>query len=241
MNKIREDFMSKTILIVEDNDKLRKTVKEFLEFNEYLILEAVDGEEGIAVFEESIKDIDLVLLDIMLPGIDGQEVLKKIREVSAVPVIMMTAKSGDVEQIKSFGNGVDDYIKKPFQLMVLKARIDAMFKRAGRGGSTIKEETLEPIEVGKLKLDVTSRKAYVDGKLMPTTPKEFDILVYLAENESVALKREQILDAVWGQDYDGTFRTVDTVIKQIRNKMGKKCPYIRSIYGVGYIFEVSDD
>ena len=122
--------MSKTILIVEDNDKLRKTVKEFLEFNDYLVLEAVDGEEGVAQFEEYIEDIDLVLLDIMLPGIDGQEVLKKIREVSNVPIIMMTAKSGDVEQIKSFSNGVDDYIKKPFQLMVLKARIDAIFKRA---------------------------------------------------------------------------------------------------------------
>ena len=233
--------MSKTILIVEDNDKLRKTVKEFLEFNDYLVLEAVDGEEGVAQFEEYIEDIDLVLLDIMLPGIDGQEVLKKIREVSSVPVIMMTAKSGDVEQIKSFSNGVDDYIKKPFQLMVLKARIDAIFKRASHAPTGHIEEKMEPIEVGKLKLDVTSRKAYIDGKLMPTTPKEFDILVYLAENESVALKREQILDAVWGQDYDGTFRTVDTVIKQIRNKMGKKCPYIRSIYGVGYIFEVNND
>ena len=177
----------------------------------------------------------------MLPGIDGQEVLKKVREVSSVPVIMMTAKSGDVEQIKSFSNGVDDYIKKPFQLMVLKARIDAIFKRASHIPTGHIEEKLEPIEAGKLKLDVTSRKAYIDGKLMPTTPKEFDILVYLAENESVALKREQILDAVWGQDYDGTFRTVDTVIKQIRNKMGKKCPYIRSIYGVGYIFEVNND
>ena len=233
--------MSKTILIVEDNDKLRKTVKEFLEFNDYLVLEAVDGEEGVAQFEEYIEDIDLVHLDSMLPGIDGQDVLKKIREVSTVPVIMMTAKSGDVEQIKSFSNGVDDYIKKPFQLMVLKARIDAIFKRASHVPTGHIEEKLEPIEAGKLKLDVTSRKAYINGKLMPTTPKEFDILVYLAENESVALKREQILDAVWGQDYDGTFRTVDTVIKQIRNKMGKKCPYIRSIYGVGYIFEVNDD
>lgn len=232
--------MSKAILVVEDNDKLRKTVRDFLEMYDYKIYEAENGEEGIAIFEENIKEIELILLDIMLPKMDGQEVLKKVREVSTVPVIMMTAKSGDVEQIKSFGNGVDDYIKKPFQLMVLKARIEAMFKRSNMASGSIKEEVQKPIEVGKLKLDVTSRKAYINGKLMPTTPKEFDILVYLAENESVALKREQILDAVWGQDYDGTYRTVDTVIKQIRNKMGKDCQYIRSIYGVGYIFEVED-
>ena len=128
--------MSKTILIVEDNDKLRKTVKEFLEFNDYLVLEAVDGEEGVAQFEEYIEDIDLVLLDIMLPGIDGQEVLKKVREVSSVPVIMMTAKSGDVEQIKSFSNGVDDYIKKPFNPLIAVSRVNAAVRRYRKWNAT---------------------------------------------------------------------------------------------------------
>ena len=233
--------MGATILVIEDNEKLRNTVGDFLETSDYKVIQAADGLEGLAKFEANEKKIDLVILDIMLPGLDGQNVLKKIRETSAVPVIMMTAKAGDYEQVKSFGNGVDDYIKKPFQLIVLKARIEAVLKRAGSTPKVAKVEKEEPIEVGNLKLDVQSRKAYVADKFIVTTPKEFDLLVYFVNNQNVALKREQILDAVWGRNYDGTFRTVDTVIKQIRIKMGKKCPYIKSIYGVGYIFEVEDD
>lgn len=228
--------MEETVLIVEDEEKLRNTVADFLKLYDYNIIEAKDGKQAIECFEKQVDEIDLVLLDIMLPVYDGQYVLKKIREISEVPVIMMTAKAGDYEQIKSFGNGVDDYIKKPFMLALLKARIEAVIKRAGK----TKDKKPDILIAGKLKLNCTSRKAYIEDEFVVTTPKEFDLLCYLIENKSVALGREQILDAVWGSDYAGTYRTVDTVIKQIRIKLGESCPYIKSIYGVGYIFEVED-
>ena len=148
---------------------------------------------------------------------------------------MMTAKSGDVEQVKSFGNGVDDYIKKPFMLALLKARIEAVLKRTYKS-----ENRYEKLEAGKLSLDCKARKVYVNNQYIVTTPKEFDLLSFFIENQNVTLKREQILDAVWGPDYDGTYRTVDTIVKQIRIKLSDECPYIKSIYGIGYIFEVED-
>lgn len=225
--------MKKTILIVEDEEKLRTTVADFLKLYDYDIIEAKDGEAAIKQFEANINKIDLVLLDIMLPIFDGQYVLKKIRDVSEVPVIMMTAKSGDYEQIKSFGNGVDDYIKKPFMLALLKARVEAVLKRTHK-----EEDVIEELQAGKLKLDCKARKIYVDGNFIVTTPKEFDLLRFFIQNQNVTLKREQILDAVWGVDYEGTYRTVDTIIKQIRIKLGEECPYIKSIYGIGYIFEI---
>ena len=169
----------------------------------------------------------------MLPVFDGQYVLKKIRELSEVPVIMMTAKSGDYEQIKSFGNGVDDYIKKPFMLVLLKARIEAVLKRI-----TKPETIVDELEAGAIKLDCAARKAYVNGEYFVTTPKEFDVLRFMLKNQKVTLTREQIVNAVWGEEYDGTYRTVDTIIKQIRIKLGDCQSYIKSIYGVGYIFEV---
>lgn len=225
----------KTILIVEDEEKLRSTVTDFLKIYDYEVIQAKDGEQALYQFEKNIEVIDLVLLDIMLPIIDGQEVLRQIREVSEVPVIMMTAKSGDYEQIKSFGNGVDDYIKKPFMLALLKARVEAVLKRVGKG-----EIQKEKLEAGKIRLDCKARKLFVDGEFIVTTPKEFELLCYLVENQNVTLRREQILDAVWGSEYDGTYRTVDTIIKQVRIKLGDECQYIKSIYGVGYIFEVED-
>lgn len=223
----------KKILIVEDEEKLRTTVSDFLKLYDYDIIEARDGEEAIREFEEQMNEISLVLLDIMLPIYDGQFVLKKIREISEVPVIMMTAKSGDYEQIKSFGNGVDDYIKKPFILAVLKARVEAVLKRTQK-----EEDNIEELVADKLRLDCKARKIYVEGNYIITTPKEFDLLKFFIQNQNVTLKREQILDAVWGADYDGTYRTVDTIIKQIRIKLGEECPYIKSIYGIGYIFEI---
>ena len=223
----------KKILIVEDEEKLRITVSDFLKLYDYDIIETRDGEEAVREFEEQMNEISLVLLDIMLPIYDGQFVLKKIREISEVPVIMMTAKSGDYEQIKSFGNGVDDYIKKPFMLAVLKARVEAVLKRTQK-----EEDNIEELVADKLRLDCKARKIYVDGNYIITTPKEFDLLKFFIQNQNVTLKREQILDAVWGADYDGTYRTVDTIIKQIRIKLGEECPYIKSIYGIGYIFEI---
>lgn len=228
--------MKEMILVVEDEEKLRNTIKDFLKIYEYEVITAKDGKQALEQFEANVQKIDLILLDIMLPIYDGHEVLKKIREVSQVPVIMITAKSGDYEQLKSFGNGVDDYIKKPFMLAVLKARIEAVLKRIEKD----ENHSEEILIADKLKLDCNARKVYVNNKFIVTTPKEFDLLCYLLENKNVALKREQILDAVWGADYDGTYRTVDTVVKQIRIKLGEECPYIKSIYGVGYIFEVEN-
>lgn len=227
--------INRTILIVEDEEKLRTTVSDFLKLYDYNIIEAKDGEMALEQFEKNIYSIDLVLLDIMLPIYDGQYVLQKIRETSEVPVIMMTAKSGDVEQAKSFGNGVDDYIKKPFMLALLKARIEAVLKRTYKS-----ENRHKKLEAGKLSLDCKARKVYVNNQYIVTTPKEFDLLSFFIENQNVTLKREQILDAVWGPDYDGTYRTVDTIVKQIRIKLSDECPYIKSIYGIGYIFEVED-
>ncbi len=225
--------MKETILVVEDDEKLRNTVMDFLKLYEYNTVPAADGREALKYFDENFQNIDLVLLDIMLPIYDGQYVLKKIRENSNVPVIMITAKAGDYEQLKSFGNGVDDYIKKPFVLSVLKARIEAVLKRF----DGVKKDDYS---AGKIRIEGKSRKVYVDDNLLQTTPKEFDLLNYLIKNEGVVLSRDQILDNVWGSEYDGTFRTVDTLIKQLRIKLGKKCQYIRSVYGVGYIFEVKD-
>lgn len=227
--------INRTILIVEDEEKLRTTVSDFLKLYDYNIIEAKDGEMALEQFEKNIHSIDLVLLDIMLPIYDGQYVLQKIRETSEVPVIMMTAKSGDVEQVKSFGNGVDDYIKKPFMLALLKARIEAVLKRTYKS-----ENRHKKLEAGKLSLDCKARKVYVNNQHIVTTPKEFDLLSFFIENQNVTLKREQIIDAVWGPDYDGTYRTVDTIVKQIRIKLSDECPYIKSIYGIGYIFEVED-
>ena len=228
--------MKNTILIVEDQEKLRSTVKDFLQLYNYEILEAKDGRMALSQFEKNSAIIDLILLDIMLPIYDGQYVLKKIREVSDVPVIMITAKAGDYEQIKSFGNGVDDYINKPFMLAVLKARIESVLRRVKKNA----EHASSVLVAGKIKVDYTSRKVYLNDRLIVTTPKEFELLCYFIENKNVVVKREQILDAVWGADYEGTYRTVDTLIKQIRIKLGKDCSYIKSIYGVGYIFEVED-
>ena len=231
--RIIKEKSQKTVLVVDDEKPIVDILVYNLKKEGYNTLEANDGEEAVRLVIE--KKPDLVLLDIMLPIYDGQYVLQKIRETSEVPVIMMTAKSGDVEQVKSFGNGVDDYIKKPFMLALLKARIEAVLKRTYKS-----ENRHKKLEAGKLSLDCKARKVYVNNQYIVTTPKEFDLLSFFIENQNVTLKREQILDAVWGPDYDGTYRTVDTIVKQIRIKLSDECPYIKSIYGIGYIFEVED-
>ena len=226
-----EQENKKTILVVEDEEKLRKTVADFLALYEYNVIEAKDGEVAISQFEKYINEIDLILLDIMLPVTDGQEVLKQIREVSEVPVIMMTAKSGDYEQIKSFGNGVDDYIKKPFMLAVLKARIEAVLKRVG------KNERLKEITVGKIRLECSSRKLYINGEYIVTTPKEFELLCYLAENQNRVVSRDELLDKLWDWRADVETRTLDIHIKTLRQKLGEEAGhYIKTVRSVGYRF-----
>ena len=221
----------RVVLMVEDDNKLREVLTKFLSRNDYEVLAAENGKVGLKLFYENSKNLDTVLLDGMLPDIDGVDVLKEIREHSQVPVIMLTARESEEDQLNGLNNGADNYITKPFLMKVLLVHMDKLIQRNGN-------EDTDVIEKGALKLEKQFRKAYINGEFVDTTPKEFDLLVYMCENEKVVLKRENILDAVWGFDYDGDMRTVDTLVKQLRKKMTDKYPYITSVYGVGYRFEV---
>lgn len=219
------------VLMVEDDNKLREVLTKFLSRNDYEVLAAENGKVGLELFYENSKNLDIVLLDGMLPDIDGVDVLKEIREHSQVPVIMLTARESEEDQLNGLNNGADNYITKPFLMTVLLVYMDKLIQKNSN-------EDTDVIEKGALKLEKQFRKAYINGEFVDTTPKEFDLLVYMCENEKVVLKRENILDAVWGFDYDGDMRTVDTLVKQLRKKMTDKYPYITSVYGVGYRFEV---
>lgn len=221
----------RVVLMVEDDNKLREVLTKFLSRNDYEVLAAENGKVGLKLFYENSKNLDIVLLDGMLPDIDGVDVLKEIREHSQVPVIMLTARESEEDQLNGLNNGADNYITKPFLMKVLLVHMDKLIQRNGNEDTNV-------IEKGALKLEKQFRKAYINGEFVDTTPKEFDLLVYMCENEKVVLKRENILDAVWGFDYDGDMRTVDTLVKQLRKKMTDKYPYITSVYGVGYRFEV---
>ena len=221
----------RVVLMVEDDNKLREVLTKFLSRNDYEVLAAENGKVGLKLFYENSKNLDIVLLDGMLPDIDGVDVLKEIREHSQVPVIMLTARESEEDQLNGLNNGADNYITKPFLMKVLLVHMDKLIQRNGN-------EDTDVIEKGAIKLEKQFRKAYINGEFVDTTPKEFDLLVYMCENEKVVLKRENILDAVWGFDYDGDMRTVDTLVKQLRKKMTDKYPYITSVYGVGYRFEV---
>ena len=221
----------RVVLMVEDDNKLREVLTKFLSRNDYEVLAAENGKVGLKLFYENSKNLDIVLLDGMLPDIDGVDVLKEIREHSQVPVIMLTARELEEDQLNGLNNGADNYITKPFLMKVLLVHMDKLIQRNGN-------EDTDVIEKGALKLEKQFRKAYINGEFVDTTPKEFDLLVYMCENEKVVLKRENILDAVWGFDYDGDMRTVDTLVKQLRKKMTDKYHYITSVYGVGYRFEV---
>ena len=214
--------------------KLRSTISDYLSECEFDVLSAADGAEAINIFESEKDKIDLVLLDIMMPKIDGYDVLKIIRKTSDVPVIMLSAREHEKDQLKGYELGVDNYITKPFLLSVLKENIKACIQRAGKTQKKL-------LERGALTVDKARRRAYIENRLLELTPKEFDVLLYLIENEHRVLERESILDAVWGIDYYGDFRTVDTIIKQLRKKLGENHNYIRSVYGVGYFFDIKEE
>ena len=216
-----------TILIVEDEKKLLNTLSDFLNLNGYRLLTAENGIEAMRQFTAYAQEIDLVLLDIMLPFLNGFELLKEIRMRSNVPVIMLTAKSSVEDQIEGFEYGADDYITKPYSLSLIKAHIEAVLKRAGK--------TQDFLISGDIRMDVKGQKVYVREEYIETTPKEFELLLFFMENEGMVLSRDRILDAVWGYHYEGDTRTVDTLVKQLRKKL-KDGNYIRSIYGVGYVF-----
>lgn len=221
MNKIK-------ILIVEDEPKLLKILEDFLGFQDYLSEKAMTGNEAVAVFKEKKNEIDLVLLDLMLPDISGYTVLKEIRKISEVPVIILSARSAVADQMSGFEKGADDYITKPFSLALVKLHIEAVLKRAGIRRDILIYENLQ--------IDKMSQKIYVKDKIIETTKKEFDLLLYFVEHQGVVLDRNKILDAVWEYDYTGDIRTIDTLVKQLRRKLGEECNYIHTVYGVGYIF-----
>lgn len=216
------------ILIVEDEPKLAQTLADFLRIQNYEVLHAIDGGKALDSFRENKKKIDLVLLDLMLPDISGYTVLKEIRKLSEVPVIILSARSAVVDQMSGFEKGADDYITKPFTLGLVKFHIEAVLKRAGKMRSML--------EYKELRADLSRQLVYCRDQLMETTRKEFDLLVYFMEHVGIVLPRNMILDAVWEYDYTGDVRTIDTLVKQLRKKLGEECNYIRTVYGVGYIF-----
>lgn len=218
-----------TVLIVEDEDKLLKTLSDFLQMNHYKVYQAADGLSGIQEFTSHREEIDIVLLDVMLPFADGYEVLRRIRLSSNVPVIMLTAKEEVEDQMKGFSCGADDYIIKPYTLSIVKMHIEAVLKRLGYNQDVL--------FAGAVKLEVNAKKVYVNNVYVETTPKEFELLHILVKNRGTVLTRDFILDNVWGYHYVGDVRTIDTLVKQLRKKLGE-LSYIRTVYGVGYCFEV---
>lgn len=227
-------LIKNTVLVVDDDIKLRSTITDYLTENDFKVFSATDGAEAINIFEKEKDNIDLVLLDIMMPKLDGYDVLKIIRDSSDVPIIMLTAREHEKDQLKGYELGADNYITKPFLLSVLKENIKVNISRANKSPKKL-------IIRGALSIDKARRRAYIENRLLDLTPKEFDVLLYLIENEHRVLERENILDAVWGIDYYGDFRTVDTIIKQLRKKLSEKYNYIRSVYGVGYFFETKEE
>ena len=218
------------ILVVDDESRLRKLVRDFLVKSDYEVIEAENGEEAVDLFFDR-KDIALIILDVMMPKMDGWQVCKEIRQYSAVPIIMLTAKSDERDELLGFELGVDEYISKPFSPKILVARVEAILRRAG-GTAT------EAMEIGGIVLDKSAHQVSVDGQDIDLSVKEFELLAYFIENKGIALSRERILNNVWNYDYFGDARTIDTHVKKLRSKMGEKGDYIKTIWGMGYKFEV---
>jgi Response regulators consisting of a CheY-like receiver domain and a winged-helix DNA-binding domain len=219
------------VLLVEDEKKLRMTIQEYLEFNDYEVIAADNGRKALDLYYQNNTIINLIILDVIMPELNGFQVLEEIREKSEVPVIMLTGKSEEEDQLCAFNKGADNYITKPFKLSLLRAHIDAMLKRTGNHSLAIRT-------AGDLKIETDTQQVISDHHNLLLTPKEYELLLYFICNINIVLTREQILDGVWGYDYDGEIRTVDTIVKQLRAKLTDKYSYIKSIYGVGYRFEV---
>ena len=219
------------ILVVDDEQRMRKLIKDFLKAKGYSILEAEDGEEALDIFEENRNKIVLILLDVMMPKLDGWSVLRQIRQDSNVPIIMLTARGEEQDELFGFELGVDEYITKPFSPKILVARVEAILKRINKNIVDVKE-------YAGIEIDKEGRNVKVDGKPVELSLREFELLLYLIENENIALSRDKILNNVWNYDYYGDTRTIDSHIKKIRHKLGKKGKYIKTIRGIGYKFEV---
>lgn len=217
------------ILVVDDESRMRKLVHDFLAKQGYFVVEAENGEEAVDIFF-SDKNISLIILDVMMPKMDGWQVCKEIRQYSQVPIIMLTAKSDERDELLGFELGVDEYISKPFSPKILVARVEAILRRA----NATQEEALE---IGGIVLDKSAHSVKIDGQAIDLSVKEFELLEYFLTNKGVALSREKILNNVWNYDYFGDARTIDTHVKKLRSKMGDKGDYIKTIWGMGYKFE----
>lgn len=219
-----------TILVVDDEQRMRKLVRDFLTKQDFKVLEASDGEEAVDIFLAN-KDIVLVILDVMMPKMDGWQTCREIRQYSRVPIIMLTARGDERDELRGFELGVDEYISKPFSPKILVARVQALLRRT----SAVSEENLE---YGGIVLNRTAHEVLIDGEKIDLSFKEFELLSYFMENKDIALSRERILNHVWDYDYFGDARTIDTHVKKLRNKMGKYGSYIKTIWGMGYKFEI---
>ncbi len=217
------------ILVVDDESRMRKLVHDFLAKRDFQVIEAENGEEAVDIFF-SDKNISLIILDIMMPKMDGWQVCREIRQYSQVPIIMLTAKSDERDELLGFELGVDEYISKPFSPKILVARVEAILRRS----NAVSEEA---VEIGGIVLDKAAHSVKIDGQAIDLSVKEFELLEYFLTNKGVALSREKILNNVWNYDYFGDARTIDTHVKKLRSKMGAKGDYIKTIWGMGYKFE----
>ena len=218
------------ILVVDDESRMRKLIRDFLVKDNFEVLEAGDGEEAVGIFFEQ-KDIALIVLDVMMPKMDGWEVCKEIRRYSKVPIIMLTAKSAESDELLGFELGIDEYISKPFSPKILVARIEAILRR------TVQHIEEEILSAGGIELNKSAHMVKIDGESVDLSYKEFELLTYFMENQGIALSREKILNHVWNYDYFGDARTIDTHVKKLRSKLGSKGDLIKTIWGMGYKFE----
>ena len=218
------------ILVVDDESRMRKLVKDFLTKSGYIVLEAENGNDALDLFYKD-KEIALLILDVMMPGMDGWEVCREIREVSKVPIVMLTAKGEEEDELLGYKLGVDEYITKPFSPKILVARVEAVLRRMGIND----KENI--IKIGEIILDKTAHSVVIDGNNVELSYKEFELLTYFMENKGIALSREKILNSVWNYDYFGDARTIDTHVKKLRSKMGNQGKNIHTIWGMGYKFE----
>lgn len=220
------------ILVVDDESRMRKLVRDFLIRDNFDVLEAADGEEALDIFYRD-KEISLIILDIMMPKINGWDVCREIRETSKIPIIMLTAKGEETDELQGFDLGVDEYIAKPFSPKILVARVQAILRRSNK----IADE--ETVQAGTIRMDKAAHLVTVGTERVELSYKEFELLAYFIENQGIALSREKILNHVWNYDYFGDARTIDTHVKKLRNKLGKSGEYIKTIWGMGYKFDVN--
>ena len=220
------------ILVVDDESRMRKLVRDFLVKKDFIVLEAEDGAQAVDIFF-STKDISLIILDVMMPKMDGWQVCREIRELSDVPIIMLTAKSDERDELLGFDLGVDEYISKPFSPKILVARVEAILRRS----NLLNDDSI--ITAGEITLNKSAHEVTVEGKPVELSFKEFELLNYFMDNQGLALSREKILNSVWNYDYFGDARTIDTHVKKLRSTLGKEGDYIKTIWGMGYKFEVS--